>query len=205
MLPKPVQDLIRELAKLPGIGIKTAARLTFYLLNQSERDVEVLGKSITDLKTGLKYCRRCFNISEDDLCPICQDKRRDRSKVCVVETPLDAVAIEKGHQYQGLYHILGDAISPIDGIGPEQLKIKELLDKAQEDTTIREVILATNPDLEGEATALYIQKKLAEVGRPELEVTRIAKGLPIGGDIEYADEITIKQAFENRQKVKIEK
>jgi len=201
MLPKSVQRLITEFAKLPGIGIKTAARLTFYLLNREDNEIERLGQAIVDLKKGLKECRRCYNISEDDLCPICQDKRRNQAKVCVVESPLDAVAIEKGHNYQGLYHILGGSISPVDGIGPEQLKIKQLLDRVKGDTTIKEVILATNPDLEGEATALYIQKRLKEVARPGLRLTRIAKGLPIGGDLEYADEITIKQAFENRQEI----
>lgn len=202
MLPKSVQNLIRELAKLPGIGLKTAARLTFFLLTKPDQEIEALGKTIIDLKRGLKECQNCFNIAEEDLCPICQDPKRDQRQVCVVETPLDAVAIEKGRGYQGRFHILGGSISPVDGIGPEQLKIKELLDKMKEDTTIEEVILATNPDLEGEATAIYIQKKLDQLEKAQLKVTRIAKGLPIGGDIEYADEITIKQAFENRQEMK---
>jgi recombination protein RecR len=199
MLPESVQNLIREFAKLPGIGMKTAARLTFFLLNKKDRDIKELGRSIIGLKSGLKRCRNCFNITEQELCSICQDSKRDQDQICVVETPLDVVAIEKGREYRGLYHILDGAISPVDGIGPEQLRIKELLDRVKGKSTIKEVILATNPDLEGEATALYIQKKLGELGSPHLKISRIAKGLPVGGDLEYADEVTIKQSFENRQ------
>jgi len=201
MLPKSIQDLIKEFARLPGVGMKTAARLTFYLLTKPEQDRRQFGQAIEQLKTNLNQCQECFNVSETEVCKICQDNSRDKTLVCVAETPLDAVAIEKGDQYQGVYHILGGSISPVDGIGPDQLRIKELLDKLKAGNKIKEVILATNPDLEGEATALYLQKKIEELGNNQVKITRIAKGLPIGGDIEYADEITIKQAFINRQEL----
>lgn len=204
MLPSSVQNLIKELSKLPGIGMKTAARLTFYLLNQNKKRIKNLGEAVLDLKKGLKRCKRCFNISEDELCLVCQDDERNQSKICVVETPLDVVAIEKGNEYNGLYHILGGSISPVDGIGPEQLRISDLLDRIKNDNKIKEIIIATNPDLEGEATAMYLKKKISQLEDRDLNVTRIAKGIPIGGDLEYADEITIKQAFEGRQQMKEE-
>jgi recombination protein RecR len=197
MLPKSVQDLIKEFAKLPGVGMKTAARLTFYLLGKDQASLAKLGQSVLNLKSNLKECRKCYNISEDELCKICQDESRDGSTICVVSDPLDVVAIEKSKKYQGLYHILGGVISPIDGIGPEQLRIRELLDRINNDNKIKEIILATDPDLEGEATSLYLQKQIQKISN--VKISRIAKGLPTGGDIEYADETTLDQAFANRQ------
>ncbi len=202
MLPKSVQDLIKEFAKLPGVGMKTAARLTFFLLGKKNKDLEKFGQSISNLKTGLTECQNCYNISEDELCLICGDSNRDESTICVVSDPLDVVAIEKSRKYRGLYHILGGVISPIDGIGPDNLKIDELLDRIKNDNKIKEIILATDPDLEGEATSLYLQKQIEKVAddrEEKIEISRIAKGLPTGGDIEYADETTLDQAFANRQ------
>lgn len=197
MLPKSVQDLIKEFAKLPGVGMKTAARLTFYLLGKDQASLAKLGQSVLNLKSNLRECRKCYNISEDELCKICQDESRDDSTICVVSDPLDVVAIEKSKKYQGLYHILGGVISPIDGVGPEQLRIRELLDRINNDNKIKEIILATDPDLEGEATSLYLQKQIQKIS--DVKISRIAKGLPTGGDIEYADETTLDQAFANRQ------
>jgi recombination protein RecR len=197
MLPKSVQDLIKEFAKLPGVGMKTAARLTFYLLAKDQASLAKLGQSVLNLKSNLRECRKCYNISEDELCKICQDESRDDSTICVVSDPLDVVAIEKSKKYQGLYHILGGVISPIDGVGPEQLRIRELLDRINNDNKIKEIILATDPDLEGEATSLYLQKQIQKISN--VKISRIAKGLPTGGDIEYADETTLDQAFANRQ------
>jgi len=202
MLPKSVQDLIKEFAKLPGIGIKTAARLTFYLLGKKNSDLGKFGQAISNLKIGLTECQNCYNISEDELCLICKDDNRDKSTICVVSDPLDVVAIEKSKKYRGLYHILGGVISPIDGIGPDNLKVRELLDRIKNNNKIKEIILATDPDLEGEATSLYLQRRIEKlIGDEDLKIkiTRIAKGLPTGGDIEYADETTLDQAFANRQ------
>jgi recombination protein RecR len=182
---------------LPGIGMKTAARLTFYLLSKDQEDIEKLGQSISNLKVGLDECRNCFNIAEDKLCKICQSNDRDQTIVCVVSDPLDVVAIEKSGKFKGVYHILGGVISPVDGIGPDNLKVKELLDRIKNDNKIEEIILATDPDLEGEATSLYIQEQISKIS--DVKISRIAKGLPTGGDIEYADETTLDQAFVNRQ------
>lgn len=200
MLPKSVQELIKEFAKLPGVGMKTAARLTFYLLAKDQSEIEKLGQAVSGLKVDLKQCQSCFNIAEEDLCKICQKDSRDNLTICVVSDPLDVVAIEKSGKFKGVYHILGGVISPVDGIGPDNLKIKELLDRIKNSNKIKEIILATDPDLEGEATSLYIQKQIEKVS--DIEVSRIAKGLPTGGDIEYADETTLDQAFVNRQSLK---
>ncbi len=197
MLPKSVQDLIKEFAKLPGVGMKTAARLTFYLLSKDQDDIDKLGKSVSNLKVDLEECQNCFNISQNELCKICQDSARDQTIVCVVSDPLDVVAIEKSGKFKGVYHILGGVISPVDGIGPANLKINELLDRIENDNKIEEIILATDPDLEGEATSLYIQEQISKTS--DVKISRIAKGLPTGGDIEYADETTLDQAFVNRQ------
>lgn len=206
ILPKSVTRLIEEFSKLPGIGPKSASRLTFYLLNQTTEDVGKFGQAVDNLKEKLRLCEICFNISEDELCPICSDKNRDLSTVLVVAEPLDVVALERTG-YKGAYHILGGVISPIDGIGPEDLRIKELLDKlGLKSDTVKEVIIATNPSLEGEATALYLARRIDQEkndGRidKKLSLTRIARGLPMGGDVEYADEITLTRALEGRKAV----
>lgn len=201
MLPKAVQNLIDEFSKLPGIGPKTAARLVFYLLKKPKSDIEAFGQAVLRLNQNLKYCKECFSITEDEICSICSDSGRKGEILAVVEEPLDIVALEKSRGYSGLYHVLGGAISPIDGIGPEDLRIKELLDRLKNNPKIKEVILATNPSLEGEATATYIRSKIDDSGG-EIEVTRIARGLPVGGDLEYADEITLLQSLEGRKKYK---
>jgi len=201
MLPKAVQNLIDEFSKLPGIGPKTAARLVFYLLKKPKSDIEAFGQAVLRLNQNLKYCKECFSITEDEICSICSDSGRKGEILAVVEEPLDIVAVEKSRGYNGLYHVLGGVISPIDGIGPEDLRIKELLDRLKNNPKIKEVILATNPSLEGEATATYIKSKIDEFGG-EIEITRIARGLPVGGDLEYADEITLLQSLEGRKKYK---
>ena len=196
MIPDTVSNLIEELSKLPGVGPKTASRLAFWLLSKPDSDVKNLGQSILNLKSNLKTCSICCNITQQNPCKICKDSKRDHSKICVVEEPLDVVAIEKTG-YNGLYHVLGGVISPVDGIGPENLNIKPLLDRVKVNRhNISEVILATDPTLEGEATAMYIWQQLKPLG---LKVTRIARGLPVGGDLEYADEITLNRAFEGRK------
>lgn len=197
MLPKSVQNLIDQFGKLPGIGPKTAARLTFYLLNKPESDIVNLGQSILDLTKNLSNCQECFNISENNICPICGNEKRDKSIIAVVEEPLDVIALEKSLGFGGVYHVLGGSISPIDGIGPEELRIGQLL-KRLGSGEAAEIILATNPDLEGEATAAYIKDKIANLGL-EVKITRIARGLPVGGDLEYADEVTLKRSLEGRR------
>lgn len=201
-LPKSVQKLIEEFAKLPGIGPRSASRLTFYLLNRSKEEVATFAKTLADLQAHLVTCSVCFNIAESDPCSICKDTQRDQKEVVVVEEPLDVLALEKTG-YKGRYHVLHGVISPIDGIGPENLKIAELLDRLSKDSTIEEVILATDPSLEGEATAMFVARKIQkekEAGKlKSLKVTRIARGLPVGGDLEYADEVTLQRALEGRK------
>jgi recombination protein RecR len=201
-LPKSVEKLIEEFSRLPGIGPKSASRLTFYLLNQPKEDVERFAKTLADLQAHLVSCSICFNIAETDPCEICSNKEREQKEVMVVEEPLDVLALEKTG-YKGRYHVLHGVISPIDGIGPENLKIAELLDRLSKDTTIEEVILATDPTLEGEATAMYISRQIEkgkEAGKfRKIKVTRIARGLPVGGDLEYADEVTLQRALEGRK------
>ncbi|MBI4032350.1 recombination protein RecR [Candidatus Berkelbacteria bacterium] len=203
-LPKSIQRLIEELAKLPGIGPKSAGRLAFSLVRRGSEDVRPLGEVILALHEQLKTCSTCFNVAEADPCSICADADRATGTVCVVEHPLDTVAIEKT-DFRGRYHVLGGAISPIDGIGPEQLRIRELVTRVETDPEIKELILATNSSLEGEATALYIQKALDEHlprdRQKTLTVTRIAHGLPVGGDLEYADALTLSRALEGRRSV----
>ena len=205
ILPRSVQKLIDEMSKLPGIGSKTAARLTFYLLSQDEEERQNLGKAVYHLRRNLRTCSICYNIADSDPCPICSDSRRDKSKILIVQSPLDILALEKTNEYKGVYHILGGAISPVDDIGPEDLKIKELLDRIKKDfDNISEVILATNPNLEGEATAMYIAQQISNLKSQSskfksIKVTRIARGLPVGGDLEYADEVTLSRALEGRK------
>jgi len=189
--------LIESLEKLPGIGPKTAQRLTFYLLHNPQEELERFAKALARLKKDTKECSLCFNISEVDPCEVCVNRDREQAKICVVEQPLDILAIEKGGFYNGLYHVLGGAISPLNNIGPEELHIYDLLPRVK-NGIIREVILATNPNMEGEATAMYIKKLLKEK-QIKAKVTRIGRGLPIGADLEYADEVTLNRAFEGRR------
>ncbi|MFQ6014698.1 MAG: recombination mediator RecR [Anaerolineae bacterium] len=196
-LAAPIARLIDEFSRLPGIGPKTASRLTFFLLRAPDEQAAHLAEAIGQLKRQVVTCAVCFNIAEESPCPICVDDRRDRSMICVVEEPLDVLAIERTRQYHGLYHVLHGVISPIDGILPEDLKIAELLQRL-EANPVQEVILATNPNLEGETTAAYLQRQIAPLG---IRVTRLARGLPIGGDLEYADEVTLTRALEGRREM----
>lgn len=194
-LPQPVQRLINELARLPGIGPKSAARLTFYLLRTGDEQANELAAALQDLLALTQFCTVCFHITEEVPCQLCTDPNRDDKLLCVVEEPLDVLAIERSQAYNGRYHVLHGAISPVEGIGPEDLKIAELINRvAQSD--FQEIIVATNPTLEGESTALYIQRRLAD--KP-IRLTRLARGLPVGGDLEYTDEITLGRALEGRQ------
>lgn len=197
MLPKSLQNLIDELSKLPGIGPKSAARLAFYLLTKPDSDVLNLGESIVNLKKNLKHCAECYNITEEQVCKICHDNKRSRAVLAVVEEPLDIIALEKSGGFTGIYHVLGGAISPIDGIGPEDLRIAQLINRIAKDG-IKEIILATNPSLEGEATASYIKDQISKKGI-KISITRIARGLPVGGDLEYADEVTLRRSLEGRR------
>jgi len=190
-----VQDLIDELGRLPGVGPKSAQRIAFHLLQAEEPDVRRLADVLIEVKARVKFCSVCFNVSEDDLCRICRDPRRDQTVLCVVEEYKDVVAIERTREFKGRYHVLGGAISPIDGIGPEQLKVRELMMRLS-DGTITELILATDPNLEGEATATYLTRMLKDL---DLTVTRLASGLPVGGDLEYADEVTLGRALAGRR------
>ena len=191
----PVAWLIEEFEKLPGIGHKTAQRLAFYVLNLPVEKTEALANAIRDARVKTRYCSVCCNITEADPCSICSDVKRDHSTICVVEDPRYVIAIERVREFKGVYHVLHGVISPMDGIGPEDIKIKELLQRIRE-TDVREVILATNPNVEGEATAMYISKLLKPAG---IRTTRIAHGIPVGGDLEYADEVTLAKAMEGRR------
>ena len=197
MYAGPVQDLIDELGRLPGIGPKSAQRIAFHLLKLPVQDASRLARAIDEMKARVTFCARCFNVSEGPECEICADPRRDAHVVCVVEEPKDIVAVERTGEYRGRYHVLQGAISPIEGIGPDQLKVRELVARLEPEG-ITEVILCTNPNIEGEATAMYLARLLRPLG---LEVTRIASGLPVGGDLEYADELTLGRALEGRRRV----
>jgi len=190
-----VQDLIDELGRLPGVGPKSAQRIAFHLLQADPTDVRRLADVLVEVKAKVKFCSICFNVSEEETCRICRDPRRDPNVLCVVEEYKDVVAIERTREFKGRYHVLGGAISPIDGIGPEQLHIRELVTRLN-DPTITEVILATDPNLEGEATATYLTRQLSALG---IRITRLASGLPVGGDLEYADEVTLGRAFAGRR------
>ncbi len=192
-----IEKLIESFEKLPSIGNKTAARLAFYILNAPEQETNAFIKSIIDAKKNLKYCSKCYNITDTDPCPICSNPRRDPTSICVVEDVRDVIAMEKTHEFKGVYHVLHGSISPMNGIGPDDIKIKELLSRLMEGK-VKEVILATNPRVEGEATAMYISKLIKPMG---VKVTRIAHGIPVGGDLEYTDEITLTKALEGRREL----
>lgn len=194
---KPLTKLISELGKLPGIGGKSAQRLAFHIMSLPEEEVRRLADTIVEAKTKMKYCSVCGNLTDVDPCPICSDPARDRRIVCVVESPRDVSAMERVREYNGLYHVLHGAISPMDGVGPEDINLKSLILRLQEND-INEVILATNPNIEGEATAMYIAKLIKPAG---IKATRIAHGLPVGGDLEYADEVTLSKAMEGRREL----
>ncbi|NLP18534.1 MAG: recombination protein RecR [Firmicutes bacterium] len=195
--PEPIGRLISELTKLPGIGPRTAQRLAFYILERPAVDVERLARSLVNARQKTKYCSICWNITAVDPCPLCSSPYRDQSTICVVQDPRDLVAMEKTREYKGVYHVLGGAISPLDGIGPEEIKIKELLHRLQ-GGKVKELILATDPNVEGEATAMYIAKLVKPLG---VKVTRIAHGLPVGGDLDYVDEVTLIKALEGRREL----
>ena len=195
--PKSVTRLIEAFAQLPGIGPKTASRLTYFLLKDNAGKAELLSETLRDLKASTVFCATCFNIADTSPCAICTSETRDASVICVVEEPLDVQAIERTREFKGRYHVLHGAISPMDGIGPDDLRVRELIDRVTTGA-VREIILATNPSLEGENTAMYIQKKLAG---SRVKVTRLARGLPVGGDLEYADEVTLSRALAGRSEM----
>ncbi len=194
---EPLSNLIKELQRLPGIGPKTAQRLAFFIIEGPSSNAEKLARSISLAKTEIRFCKQCFNFASQDLCPICMDTKRDTSLICVVEDAKDIIAIEKTHHYKGLYHVLHGTISPIDGVGPEHLKIAELVERVK-NSQLQEIVIATNPNIEGEQTAMYISKLLKEY---DVKTTRIASGLPVGGDLEYADEITLGRALDGRREL----
>ncbi|MDQ3928192.1 MAG: recombination mediator RecR [Chloroflexota bacterium] len=194
---EPVARLIDELNKLPGIGPKSAARLAFYLLKSPKEQTQALAEAILEMKERIVFCSVCFNITEEDPCSICEDLSRDRSKICVVQEPLDVIALERSNGFKGLYHVLHGAVNPLAGVTPQQLKIDELLERTA-NKEVEEVILATNATTEGDATAMYINRLLAKQG---VRTTRIARGLPMGGDLEYADEVTLSRALEGRREM----
>ncbi len=199
--PRPVQKLIEEFGRLPGIGPKTASRLTFFMLRSPRDQAIALAEAILDVKDRVKLCSVCFNTTEDDPCGICSSHDRDREKICAVQEPLDVLALERTGEYRGLYHVLHGAVSPLDGIGPDKLRIKELLTRVEErrgEAPVGEVILATNNDIPGNATAQYIFNQLVKTG---VRVTRLASGLPVGGDLEYADEVTLGRALSGRREL----
>ena len=194
---KPLNRLINELSKLPGIGGKTAQRLAFHILSMDKAQVDALAGSMTDAKEQMKYCSICGNLTDEDPCSICSDQSRDHSIICVVENPRDVMAMEKIREYNGLYHVLHGVISPMDGIGPEEINLKSLILRLR-DNDVKELVIATNPNIEGEATAMYIARLIKPSG---IQVTRIAHGIPVGGDLEYTDEITLLKAMEGRKEL----
>jgi recombination protein RecR len=195
--PEPIAKLIDSFARLPGIGPKTAGRLAFHIIRMKEEDVLEFAKALVNAKRNLHYCSICFNITDTDPCRICQDKSRDPSMICIVQEPKDIGAMERTREFNGYYHVLHGAISPMEGIGPDEIRITELLKRLGDDT-VQEMILATNPNIEGEATAMYISRLVKNFG---IKVTRIAHGLPVGGDLEYADEVTLSKALEGRREI----
>ncbi|MEJ0021208.1 MAG: recombination mediator RecR [Candidatus Doudnabacteria bacterium] len=198
ILPKSIQNLINEFSKLPGIGPKTASRLTFYLLKNPNMDLQSFAQAVANLQKDIIFCSICFNMTESDPCKICIDNKRDQNLICVVEDALDVVAMDQISDFNGVYHVLGGVISPLDGVGPDDLKIGELLKRLSEPGE-KEIILATNPSMEGEATAMYLAKQLKQPQFAQIKVTRLARGLPSGADLEYADEYTLSKALEGRR------
>ena len=196
MLSPSVDNLVAQLTRLPGIGTRTAQRLAFHLLSTPKEEALALAAAIEDVKERVRFCRECGNLTEDELCAICLDARRDRTVVCVVEQPVDVVSLERTHEYRGLYHVLGGSLSPLDGVEPEHLRIDELLQRVAQGE-IQEVVLATNPNMTGEATAAFLADRL----RDRATVTRLASGLPVGGDLEYADEVTLGRALAGRREI----
>lgn len=196
--PRPLKKLINELSKLPGIGGKTAQRLAFHILSLSDREAAGLAEAITYAKSSLHYCSVCGNLTDSDPCAICSDASRDNSVICIVETPQDVMAMERVREFKGLYHVLHGAISPVEGIGPNDINLKSLIVRLQGNDDVKELILATNPNIEGEATAMYISRLLKDTG---IKITRIAHGIPVGGDLEYADEVTLLKAMEGRREI----
>jgi len=196
--PEPVARLIEALQRLPGIGPRTAQRLTFFLLKRPPEEVRELAESLLSVKSNITHCRRCFNVTDSDPCRICADPGRDASLLCIVEEPNDLLAMERTGEFRGRYHVLLGALSPLDGIGPEDLKVRELFQRLDGESVVEEIILATNPNVEGEATAIYLAKLLKPLG---VRLTRIARGLPVGGDLEYADQVTLSKALEGRKEI----
>ena len=196
--PRALNKLINELSKLPGIGGKTAQRLAFHILSLTETEANALAESIVSAKKSLSYCSVCGNLTDQDPCLICSDSSRDKSIICVVETPQDVMAMERIREYNGLYHVLHGAISPVEGIGPNDINLKSLITRLQGNSEVKEIIIATNPNIEGEATAMYISRLIKPSG---IKVTRIAHGIPVGGDLEYADEVTLLKAMEGRREI----
>lgn len=196
--PRPLGKLINELSKLPGIGGKTAQRLAFHLLSVTDDEAKALADAITEAKQTMKYCSVCGNLTDEDPCSICTDQTRRQDVICVVESPKDVMAMERIREFDGLYHVLHGAISPMDGVGPEDINLKQLITRLQGNSQVKELILATNPNIEGEATAMYIARLIKPSG---IKVSRIANGIPVGGDLEYADEVTLLKAMEGRREL----
>lgn len=199
-IPKAVSSLIESFEKLPGVGPKSAQRLTFYLLHVPQVELDNFANSLSGLKTGTKLCSICMSIDETDPCSICSDPIRDHTTICVVEQPLDVLALEKSGKYKGVYHVLHGRIDPLNNLGPDEIYVGKLFDRVKSDDRVKEIILATNPTMEGEATAMYISKQLKSQGA-EVRITRIGRGLPVGADLEYADEVTLQRAMEGRSEV----
>ena len=197
IIPKAIQNLIESFEKLPGVGPKTAQRLTFYLLHVPQFELDKFANSLENLKANTIICSNCFMIDEKNPCSICEDSQRDKSIICVVEEPLDVLALEKGRGFKGLYHVLHGKIDPLNNIGPDEIYISPLLKRTKDSDTVREIILATNPTMEGEATAMYIAKQL-RLQNQEIKITRIGRGLPVGADLEYADDVTLQRAMDGR-------
>jgi len=195
--PAPIARLLEELERLPGVGPKSAQRIAYWMLAADPAHTQRLAEAIVEVKSAIHFCPRCFNFAEGELCEVCADPERDTSIICVVEEPRDLAAVERTHEFRGVYHVLHGAISPIDGIGPEQLRVRELIERLGQ-TEAREIVIATNPNVEGETTALYLARLIKPLG---IRVTRIASGLPVGGDLEYADEVTLGRALEARREM----
>lgn len=194
----PLDKLVEQFEKMPGIGYKTAQRLAYYVLNLSKTEADTFSKAITDAHEKIHYCRVCCNLTDRELCPVCQSEKRDKTTICVVETPRDAMAMENTNEYKGLYHVLHGAISPLNNVGPDDLTVKELIARFSGDSEISEIIMATNPTVEGDATAMYLSRLLKPMG---VKITRLAYGIPVGGDLEYADQVTLARALEGRNEL----